>query len=176
MGTIKKPQEAKLFAGIIAVSEVFAAQAVKELEDRYGPADIKSPAINFSFTDYYAAEMGGSLIRLWVGFEKLIDPGMLAAIKAQTNELEDKYSLSGKRQVNVDPGYVTPAKVVLASSKDFAHRVYLAGGIYGEVTLIFRKNNFAHLEWTYPDYKSETAVKFFTDIRKDCLDKLKGAL
>ena len=166
MGTIRKPQEVKLFTGIIAVSRDVAAEALGALEAKFGAIDVKSPVISFDFTDYYAPEMGEGLIRQWVSFEKLIEPSELAGIKITTNEIEEKYSSSGKRRVNIDPGYITPAKVVLASSKDFSHRIYLSGGIYGEITLMFRHNNFIPLEWTYPDYKSAAALNFFMEIRK----------
>ena len=174
MGTIRKPQEVKLFTGIIAVSEVFAQKALEDLEEKYGRADFRSPLINFDFTDYYAEEMGKNLKRMWAGFEMLIDPGRLPEIKTAANGIEEKYSISGKRQVNIDPGYVTPAKIVLASSKDFSHRVYMAGGIYGEVTLMFKNKSFIPLDWTYPDYKSKTAMEYFLEIRRALQERLKS--
>lgn len=166
MGIIKEPLKVKLFTGIIASSHGDLERALKGLEGKFGKIDAKSPAINFSFTDYYAPEMGKDLIRLWAGFEPLIEPSSLAQIKIYANELEEKYSVSGKRRLNVDPGYLTSAKVVLASTKDFSHRIYLSGGIYGEVTLMFKHKNFVPLEWTYPDYQSKAAVEFFLETRK----------
>jgi len=173
MGTIKKPELVKLFAGLIASSEEQLTGALSGLEKKFGKIDVKSPCVNFDFTDYYAAEMGGGLLRLWAGFEPLADPSALAGIKIATNEMEAEHSSEGKRSVNIDPGYITPAKVVLASSKDFSHRLYLSGGIYGEVTLMYRRNSFEALEWTYPDYKSKPALDFFTALRKIFREQLK---
>ncbi len=166
MGTIRKPQEVKLFTGVIAVSREAAEKALREMQQKFGDIDVRSPEINFDFTEYYSPEMGRGLLRQWVSFDRLIDPSEIAAIKIATNQIEEKFSLLGKREVNLDPGYVTPAKVVLASSKDYSHRIYISGGIYAELTLMYRKNKFVSLEWTYPDYKSEVAVKFFNEIRK----------
>jgi Domain of unknown function (DUF4416) len=175
MGTIRKPQDVKIFAGLITVSEMFASKVLKELEEKFGPSDVKSPLINFDFTDYYSGEMGGSLLRQWVGFKTLIDPGKLPEIKSVSGEIEEKYAVSGKRTVNIDPGYLTPAKIVLASSKDYSHRIYLSGGIYGEVTLIYKNKQFIPLDWTYPDYKSVTAGKFFLELREIFAKQFKNA-
>ncbi|MEI8217519.1 MAG: DUF4416 family protein, partial [Elusimicrobiota bacterium] len=68
--------------------------------------------------------------------------------------------------MNIDPGYVTPAKVVLASTKDYSHRIYLSDGIYAEVTMMFQKGSYVFLPWTYSDYQSKAALQFFNRIRK----------
>jgi len=171
MGTIRKPQEVKLFTGIIAVSEELVDKVFEELVEIFARIDVRSPIVAFDFTDYYSAEMGGKLLRLWAGFERPIDPSELAAIKITTNGLEEKYSVSGGRRINIDPGYITPAKVVLASTKDFSHRLYLSAGIYGEVTLMYKHKNFVPLEWTYPDYKSEAALKFLAELRLSHMER-----
>lgn len=166
MGTIREPEQAKLFAGIIAASQAEADKAVEELKKSCGKVDLKSPAIDFKFTDYYSAEMGRELIRFWVSFENLIDPAVVARVKRESNRIESLFGQPGKRRVNIDPGYITPAKVVLASSKDYSHRIYLGEGIYAEVTLIYRHKVFTALEWTYPDYQSKPAHEFFLEARK----------
>ena len=70
--------------------------------------------------------------------------------------------------MNLDPGYITPAKLVLASTKDHAHRLYLADGIYAEVTLAFRGKQWQPLEWTYPDYRRADFQEFFTAAGSIC--------
>ena len=70
------------------------------------------------------------------------------------------------RPLNLDPGYITPAKLVLASTKDHAHRIYLRDGIYAEVTLSFRGRKWQPLEWTYPDYRRDDYQRFFTECRE----------
>jgi len=173
MGIIRQPQQVKLFSGIIADSIESLAAALTIMQEKFGSIDIKSLEICFDFTDYYANEMGKELIRSWVGFKKLISPLDLAAIKVSANAIEDKLSVSSKRRVNIDPGYITAAKIVLASSKDFSHRVYMSEGIYGEVTLIYKHKEFVPLEWTYPDYKSKTAMEFFHKARKTFQEQIK---
>ncbi|MCP4631866.1 MAG: DUF4416 family protein, partial [candidate division Zixibacteria bacterium] len=120
-------------------------------------------------TKYYNDEMGEKLFRKFVSFEELIDPSQLPAIKIFSNDIELRFSRPGcdspKRRVNIDPGYLELSKLILASTKNFSHRIYLNDGIYGEVTLIFRGNEFTYLDWTYPDYKTSFAKTFLMDVR-----------
>jgi len=169
MATIKLPEPVKLICGIIAVSEEALSAAIDELKRGYGQVDLESEIIPFDFTDYYEEEMGKNLLRKFVSFVKLIDAGALADIKINTNELEGKIArdlaAGGKRPVNLDPGYVTQSKLVLATAKDFSHRIYLREGIYAEVTLVFRKGGFTHFDWTFPDYRTERYKRFFEEVR-----------
>jgi len=142
MGLIRKADPVKLFAGVITVSKGVAEEAVGMFSERYGRVDNKSTEIDFSFTDYYESEMGQTLYRYWVSFEALIDPSLLSEAKMYSNAIEEQFAESSNRRVNIDPGYITPAKIVLASSKDFSHRVYLRDGIYAEVTLIYKRKKF----------------------------------
>jgi len=173
MGKIRKPENAKLCVGIIAVSKDIAGQALEQFSKGFGAIDHRSREIDFKFTEYYKEEMGSGLIRFWVSFERLIDPSKLAEAKTLSNKIEEYFVESGKRKVNIDPGYITPAKVVLASTKDFSHRIYLRNGVYAEVTLIYRHKKFIPLEWSYPDYQSETAYEFLYKIRDIHQERLK---
>ncbi|MGQ9569760.1 MAG: DUF4416 family protein [Thermodesulfovibrionales bacterium] len=112
--------------------------------------------------------MGWPLYRHFIFFKKLIDPGVLADIKLRTNEIEFLFSSEGKRTVNLDPGYLTLSKVVLASTKDYAHRIYLGKGIYGEITLIYKDNSYKPHLFTYKDYQDKTHI--------DILMKARGML
>lgn len=165
MGKITRKEKVKLFCGLIGRTEKTISQSINELKKKLGPVDIMSEAIPFSFTDYYKTEMGENLLRQWIGFEKLIPPEKLSEIKALSNKLEDGFTSGLKRMVNIDPGYLTLANVLLASTKDFSHRIYIGGGIYAEITLIYRHKEFTFLDWTYPDYKSVTALSFFEKLR-----------
>ena len=124
-----------------------------------------------SISDYYTAEMGDIIDRVFFSFERLIEADHLADIKRQTNELEEELrgglpqSEAVKRPVNLDPGYIEHAKVILASTKNFYHRIYLGRGIFGEVTMHFRNNTFQFFPWTYPDYQSREYQEFFLRIR-----------
>lgn len=108
--------------------------------------------MQFTYTDYYAKEMGPKLFRSWCSVKELASPGELADWKIWSNTLENSWSQDGKRVVNIDPGYISLSKVVLASAKNFLQRIYLRDGIYGEITLIFQGNSYYTLPWTYPDY------------------------
>ncbi len=180
MGRISAPQPVKLFVGLLAArAETFeAAQAEMEIE--FGPVDAVGEVIPFDFTDYYEAEMGPNLLRKFVAFERLIDPGELASAKSFTNDLEEKITEGAggdRRVVNLDPGYVTLAKLVLASTKDNVHRLYLGEGIFAEVTMHYAGGRFNAWPWTYPDYQSEAYCKFFESVRnryRDALERIEA--
>jgi len=175
MGTIRIPQKAILFAGLIYNSAESSEHIHGILEKEYGSICLTSPTVSFDETDYYHEEMGDCLLREFIAFDMLIDMQDIAHIKLRTNSIEDYYfSNEGKRRVNIDPGYLTSAKVVLATTKNFQHRIYLGQGIYAEVTLRYRKNSFTPWEWTYPDYKSDASIMFFNRLRELYRCKTKG--
>jgi hypothetical protein len=141
--------------------------------DHHGPIALTSDAFDFTETEYYAATMGSDLKKLFLAFERLIDPATLPDIKRQANEWEAEYAAlathTEPRPLNLDPGYITPAKLVLASTKDHAHRIYLRDGIYAEITLAYRERRWQPLEWTYPDYRRNDFQEFFTQCRNHLL-------
>jgi hypothetical protein len=113
-----------------------------------------------------------------VTFEKLINPKELVPAKLFTNDLEERICerlASRRRIVNLDPGYISLAKLVLASTKDYSHRIYLGDGIFAEVTLHFADGRFNSWRWTYPDYKNEAYRRFFEAIRLRYREVLKRA-
>lgn len=160
----------RLFCGIIAVDAAAIADAEALLRRSFGEADIASEVFRFDFTDYYEEEMGQNLLRKFVSFSELIDPGRLADIKTETNRMEEQMSTvtdgASRRRANLDPGYVCASKVVLATTKDFSHRIYLKEGIYAEITMNFGRNGCRSHEWTYPDYKSGKYTPFFLELRR----------
>lgn len=172
MGEISRPEPVKLFVGIISSSRELIESTIANSEKSWGKPDLYSELISFDFTDYYSPEMGKNLLRQWVSFEALIDPGKIAAIKNETNNIEDASSLSGKRRINLDPGYLDLPKIVLCSTKDFSHRIYLSDGIYGEITLLYKGKEYTSLPWTYRDYQSDTAKKFFEKVRSKYYDQI----
>lgn len=135
----------------------------------WGAIADRSPAFDFSETDYYRSTMGNGLLKQFLAFEPPIDPARLPQIKLQTGQWETEYAALGRhpepRPLNLDPGYLTAAKLVLASTKDHSHRLYLGEGIYGEVTLSFRDGRWQHREWTYPDYRRADFQDFFLRLR-----------
>ena len=150
-------------------------RAENALEEAFGTIDLRSKRIPFDQTSYYQQEMGDELIREWVSFQKLVQQGAIADAKLATIRLEKRLARAdGSRTVNLDPGYILPPRLVLATTKDFAHRIHLAKGIYAEVTLIYRDGEFQPLEWTYPDYRQPVALDFFMAVRTAYLDQLGG--
>jgi hypothetical protein len=179
VGEVRPVQPARLVCGIIAGRAELFDLAEAELLRSFGPVESASAAVPFTATDYYGDEMGAGLLRKFVGFAGVVDPGRLAAVKLRTNAIERLFAVESGgrlcRRVNLDPGYVTPAKLVLATTKDFAHRVYLADGIYAEVTLNFKKDGVAFLPWTYPDFKSGAYTEFLQGVRRGLMAAAGGS-
>ena len=168
MGSIRAFNPVKLFVGVLVASEDLVPEVESQLLASYGNVDYKSPLLPFTFTDYYRRETGDRILRVFFSFERLIDADQLADIKCRTNALEETFAAAGatvKRPVNLDPGYLEHSKIVLASTKNFYHRMYLGRGIFGEVTMHFRNGAFEFFPWTYPDYKSAEYLAFFLELR-----------
>ncbi len=174
MGVPKKPSPANLICAITYSEGFNVEEALFALKECYGDIELKSLEYSFSsYTDYYEDEMGPNLTKFFISFRDLIQKEEIAKIKLETNEIEEEFSEAGKRRVNIDPGYVAEAQLVLPTTKGYAHRIYLRDGIFAEVTLIYRENTFQPLEWTYPDYRSSLAIDFFNQVRKRYLKKLR---
>jgi hypothetical protein len=174
VGKIKPPRPVKLIVAAFSAAPAILAQACDALVAEYGPLDWQSEYLAFDHTDYYAAEFGTDLVRQIWSLERLIDPEALADVKVHTNELEQCWTQDGKRRVNLDCGYVSMAKLVLATTKDYDHRLYLRRGIYAEVTLHFRDGAFYPWPWTYPDYASPRYCEIFAAIRQRYVAQIRG--
>jgi len=167
MGSAKKPKAVKLIIGMLAKNKKLFEKAEEFFVKNFGPIDYQSPVISFKYTSYYKKEMGDSLKRKFISFKKLISPEKIAKIKLLTNLIEEKLSISNKRRVNIDPGYISDAKLILATTKDYFHRIYLSQGIYAEVTLKWRRHSFEPFEWTYPDYRSKEYLDVLNKVRNN---------
>ncbi|MDO9572918.1 MAG: DUF4416 family protein [Candidatus Omnitrophota bacterium] len=165
MGKIRKYNSVKLILGFIYRDEAVFIQARNKLKVRFGKIDFQSCMLDFNYTNYYKLEMGDGLKRRFVSFSKLIPASGLYRIKLYTNRLESKFLNASNRLINIDPGYIDKAKLVLASTKDYAHRIYLHKGIFAEVTLSYHGNSFFPNEWSYPDYRSKEYIDIFNQIR-----------
>lgn len=165
MGKAKKPKAVKLIIGMLAKSQKLFDKTEEFFIRDFGPIDYKSRVIPFDYTDYYEKEMGSQLKRRFISFKKPISPEKIAKIKLATNSIEEKFSVDKKRRINIDPGYISDAKLVLATTKDYFHRIYLNHGVYAEVTLKWRKGGFEPFEWTYPDYRSREYIDILNHIR-----------
>jgi len=166
MAELKQPQKVLAIIGLIFVDESLISDAIKGLKD-IGGILIESSIIPFTHTTYYNKEMGNNLLRQWLVFERLIMPDMLVPMKLKTVRIEKEYlNEQGGRKINIDPGLLSLNNLILASTKNYAHRLYLGQGIYGELTLIYKSGKFQPLAWTYPDYREPTAIDFFTKARE----------
>ena len=166
MGRIVRNQPVKLICGLLFKDEAWADKAITILRRYFGEVDFQSESVPFTQTAYYEKELGPCLFRKFLAFRRLIEPSSLADIKLITNRIENRLSRKGKRTVNLDPGYLELAKLILASTKNYSHRIYLGKGIYAELTLMYRGNKFFPLEWTYPDYRTEWSLRVMQDIRQ----------
>lgn len=173
MGTIHIPPPVKLIIGFIAQEKGLFLELEKILKRKFGPIDFKSQELSFIHTQYYEEEFGDNLSKNFISFEKLIDRKKLAFIKIYTNDLESKFSKKGRRRINIDPGYLTDSKLVLATTKNYSHRIYLEKGIFAETTLFYKDRQFNPWPWTYPDYKSEEYLKILGHIRSLYMKQLK---
>lgn len=173
MGTAREPQPVKLIASLLTGEPGLLARVREALAAAWGPIDLQSDLLPFDHTDYYAGELGPGLQRQIVAFERLVSPAELPAAKRLANELEQSLAAGGRRRVNVDPGYVALGKLVLATTKDYSHRIYLGEGIYGEVTLKYEHGAFRAWEWTYPDYASAEYRAIFAAIRQLYAEQLR---
>lgn len=159
----------KIFCGFLYKDRKIYEETKLLLEDKFGPVDCESDTVPFDFTDYYEKEMGTNLIRNFISFENLSLPENSWEWKIFTNETEKKFSETFdpiRRKINIDPGYLNLSRLVLFSTKDYYHRIYLAKGIYAETTLYWREHAFKTFPWTYPDYKTDFAFGFFTKVRQ----------
>jgi len=170
MAEPKKPEPVKLFIGVLTSAVSLLVDAKNTLESEYGVVDLESDTWDFTFTDYYEEEMGRGLKRVFWSFEKLIDPSAIVDIKLRANAIEKEIAERAdavvSRPINLDPGYIAMSKLVLATTKDFSHRIYLRDGIYAEITLSFRRGAWDFWPWTYPDYRTDEYRRFFLKVRE----------
>jgi hypothetical protein len=162
MGVEKEFKKVKLFSGVIYSSIQVYEETKKKLEGIFSTVDLEAGEFNFDFTTYYNQEMGSPLYRRFISFEKLISPEQLPEIKIDTNRIEIETSINGNRVVNLDPGYLSDANVIIATTKNYYHRVPLSKGIYAHMEYVIKKKKLVPLEWTYPDFKTPQYMDFFT--------------
>ena len=178
MWKLKAPKPVKLIIGILAADRQCLHAAVEAIDAKFGKVDLESDVWPFDKTDYYKDETGENILRQFVSLERLIAPALLAKIKHRTNKLEQKLTaklaLPLPRPVNLDPGIIEPSKLILATTKNYSHRIYIGKKMYAEVTLIFDKGSWRPFDHTYPDYRQQCYFDFFDKVRKRLLEQLKS--
>ncbi len=169
MWELKEPNPVKIIVGILASDDRCLAAAREAVASHLGPLDLVSDIWPFDQTVYYRDQTGPAILRQFVSIDRLADPGALAEIKHRTNQLERELAeaLAGAfpRPVNLDPGIIEPSKLVLATTKNYAHRVYIGRKMYAEVTLVFDRGAWCPLPYTYPDYRRQNYFDFFSRVR-----------
>ena len=173
MGKPVLPVSVKLFFGVLSSCGDLTIKARSILENRYGPIDYESEVFDFDLTRYYEKEMGYPIRRCFWSFNGLIDPGQLAEIKRFSNFIEMFLAVDGKRKINLDPGYLDLHKVILASVKERAQKIYLSDGIYADPTLYYLKGKFHSYDWTLPDFRTEMYCPVFHHLRNLYLENLR---
>ncbi|MBW2636769.1 MAG: DUF4416 family protein [Deltaproteobacteria bacterium] len=162
----------KLISSIFSGNSLLVGEVIRRLSRKFGTIDFISEYMSFEYTGYYATEMGDPLVRRFISFEDLVDPTSLPDVKLYANEIEKEFSKGEKREVNIDPGYLSEGHLLLATGKRYAHRPYLRDGIYADLTLLYKRGAFQTLEWTYPDYAGSEIINALVSIRRQYLMKL----
>jgi Domain of unknown function (DUF4416) len=177
MGTLRDPKSAKYFAGLLSSDIALLNSVEADLTAILGFVDLRSEILPWNASKFYEDEMGPGLLRRFVSFCQLVSPGKLAEIKVETQKVERQYRSRGRegtgRRVNIDPGYLEAGKVILASTKNAGHRIYLKSGIYGETTLLYYDGAFQACSHTYPDYLWAETLSFLTSVRLTYLEQLR---
>ena len=168
MGIIKTPPSAYPFVAIMFSTPEHLQQVLGHLTECLGA--VWGSGLSYKvidFTDYYVKEFGDNLQKQFFVFKKPVNLEAFNQIKVRTNQLENEIesAIPIQRVVNIDPGYFTPAKLVLFSAKNFSHRIYAGSGIFAEVTMLYAHGEFVRLPWTYADYYWEENLKFLYTMR-----------
>ncbi|MCG3118946.1 MAG: Phosphoribosylformylglycinamidine cyclo-ligase [bacterium] len=173
MGVPKSPSPAALFLAVLFAPTVSEEEVRAVVQKEFGDILLASTIFPFHHSAYYADEMGENLQKVFLLLSRLIDPGALIDWKLQAQDVEARYTQNGRRVINFDPGYLEASKLVLATTKNYDHRIYLGRGIYGDVQLRYRLQQFHSNDWTYPDYKQPEHIAFFEQARQKYFALLK---
>jgi hypothetical protein len=176
-----KQLPAKLFFALMARTPDILRAGEKILAGLYGNLECEGELYAFDMTRYYESEFGTDLCKCMIAAEALIASERLAAIKRETNAIEVRLAQeagSETRVLNIDPGILELSRVILATTKDHAHRIYMGDGIYEEITLLYRKDTkaFDRMPWTYADYRSPERIAYFGQLRERYYDQVKALL
>lgn len=168
MGETATFEPAVLFVGLLypAADPGAAEDAWARLASRWGPDGFRSPEIPFTLSPYYDQELGTPILRSLRCFREPVDPSLLPEAKLFTNQVESDLSRDGRRRVNLDPGLLFPSRLILATTKDRAHRIPLRDGIFAELTLLYEHGAWKSLPWTYPDYRTPEYAEALTRMRQ----------
>ncbi len=175
MGAVHDFEGEKLIVGVIYNDKAVYDEAIEALISEFGEIDDRSEIFSFSreFSTYYDEELGGEGMRIILSFRELVSPERQADIKIFTNSIEARLSRDGKRLINLDPGFISHGRLMLATTKAAGFRIPLHSGIYTELTLFWAKGEWHKLPWSYRDYQSEKVQNFLTRVRGKYLEDRK---
>ncbi|MGC8926525.1 MAG: DUF4416 family protein [Myxococcota bacterium] len=175
MGDIKIPDKVCLIVSILYSDEKILYEALNALNSELCSGFLLDYIGRFDFTHYYDEEIGTPIFRRFWRAEKLFPRDSLSDIKNKTNDIEKRFIVNNKRRFNLDPGLLSAENFILATTKNYTHRIYLKDGIYADLTLIYKDKEFKPLEWTYPDYASIEIRELLRNERSKYLLKLRGS-
>lgn len=170
---LKTPEPVKFLLAITSNQEKMATTVLNEFKTDFGIVDSQSGVFPFNHTNYYEKEMGSGLSKEFYSFKVINEPEYLAQMKIKATEIEGNSLTGGNRTVNIDPAYLELSKLVVASSKNFSHRIYIGKGVFGDIQLQYRAAKFIGNPWTYPDYLTSQSLSFFTKVRTIYQSQLK---
>ena len=171
MGTPATPCDVLLFCSVLFHDAVPAGKAIGALKNIYGDTIYESGSMSFDYTSYYEEELGTPLYRILIAFLDPVPRDCLPDSKLRSNAIEETFTVRGKRSVNLDPGILSLENICLATTKPYSHRIYLGSGIWGELTLMYQKDSYRALPWTYPDYASPGMIEIFNSLRDQYKEK-----
>lgn len=175
MSRRKVPRPARLLISVVYREEKDYERSLTGIASRLGDVARTSAPFPFDRTDYYEKEMGTPLFRRFVLTREAVSRDELASAKLAAEAIENECSVHGKRTVNIDPGLLADENFILATGKNYSHRVYLRDGVFADLTLVYERGEYRPLPWTYPDFASPEIRAFLTGLRNEIRESRKPA-
>jgi hypothetical protein len=173
MAAPQLPEPVKLFVAVLWREPAALTDAMRQMEQAWGPADFAGPDRPFDLTNYYEPEMGAALLRRIVGFRDLISPESIVEVKLTANQIEDSLCGPFGRLVNLDAGYLDHNKIVLASAKPAGQKIHLARGIYADLVARYAHGRYRPFEWTFLDFEDGRYDEELGELRRRYLEQRK---
>jgi hypothetical protein len=163
-----------LFGSFLFRKDLFSSTSLHSFWETEGGSSFAFHPQENPLISYYSREMGEDLDRVFFLSSVPKPREMLLATKLKSLEWEETWSKDGRRMVNVDIGFLSAENFILATTKNYSHRVFLGSGIYADLTYQFHQGKLQSFPWTYPDYLDKEKKDFFTWGRSFLLQALKA--
>ena len=159
----EQPSDGLLFFGILYRSDLVSEEVLAQKLALFGKCISHTPEFN-PLAQYYAKEMGEAslLKRIFFVSTTPYPREFLLSTKLLSLEWERAWAVEDKRMVNVDVGFISAENFILATTKNYAHRVFLGQNIFADLTYQCAEGRYQTLPWTYPDFRDTPKVDFFT--------------